>query len=39
MDLSKFNLEAGSPVLLLHPDDISLVGDVTDKFDPGKVNF
>jgi penicillin V acylase-like amidase (Ntn superfamily) len=38
-DLSKFALSAGSPVLLLDPDDISLVGDVTKNFRPGKVVF
>ncbi len=39
MDLSKFALSAGSPVLLLDPDDISLVGDVTKNFRPGKGDF
>ena len=38
-DLSKFDLAAGSPVLLLDPDDITLAGDVTKSFKPGKVVF
>jgi penicillin V acylase-like amidase (Ntn superfamily) len=39
MDLSKFDLSEGSPVLLLNPDDINLVGDVTKNFKPGKVIY
>ena len=39
MDLSKFDLSEGSQVLLLHPDDINLVGDVTNNFKPGKVIY
>jgi choloylglycine hydrolase len=39
MDLSKFDLSEGSPVLLLDPDDINLVGDVTKNFKPGKVIY
>ena len=39
MDLLKFDLTAGSPVLLLNPDDINLSGDVTKGFKPGKVIF
>jgi penicillin V acylase-like amidase (Ntn superfamily) len=39
MDLSKFDLTAGSPVLLLNPDDINLSGDVAKEFKPGKVIF
>lgn len=39
MDLSKFDLAPGSPVLLLDPDDITLTGDVTKNFKPGKVGF
>lgn len=31
-DLSKFKIEAGSPVMSLNPDDIELSGDVSDKF-------
>ena len=31
-DLSKFKLDAGSPVMLLNPDNIELSGDVTAKF-------
>jgi choloylglycine hydrolase len=39
MDLSKFDLTEGSPVLLLDPDDINLSGDVTKNFKSGKVGF
>ena len=39
MDLLKFDLNKGSPVLLLSPDDINLVGDVTKNFKPGKVIY
>jgi penicillin V acylase-like amidase (Ntn superfamily) len=39
MDLAKFNLAEGSPVLLLDPNDINLVGDVSGKFVAGKVNY
>ena len=39
MDLTKFNLHPGSPVLLLNPNSITLVGDVTSKFKPGKVIY
>jgi penicillin V acylase-like amidase (Ntn superfamily) len=39
MDLSKFDLSDGNPVLLLNPDDINLVGDVTKSFKPGKVIY
>ena len=39
MDLAKFKLTKGSPVLLLHPDDIKLSGDVTKSFKPGKIAF
>jgi len=31
-DLSKFDLEPGSPVMQLNPDNIALSGDVSDKF-------
>jgi penicillin V acylase-like amidase (Ntn superfamily) len=39
MDLAKFKLTEGSPVQLLHPDDIELSGDVTKSFKPGKIDF
>jgi hypothetical protein len=39
MDLAKFKLTKGSPVLLLHPDDIKLTGDVTKSFKPGTIGF
>ena len=39
MDLSKFDLTEGSPVLLLDPDDVNLTGDVTKNFKPGEVGF
>lgn len=39
MDLTKFNLDPGSPVLLLNPNSITLVGDVTGKFRPGRVIY
>jgi len=38
-DLSKFDLAEGSPVMVLDPDDVSLTGDVTNDFKPGKVDF
>jgi choloylglycine hydrolase len=31
-DLSKFTLDAGSPVMALNPDDIDLSGDVSGRF-------
>jgi choloylglycine hydrolase len=31
-DLTKFDLNAGAPVMVLNPDDIALSGDVTGKF-------
>lgn len=31
-DLGKFDLNAGSPVMVLNPDDVSLSGDVSGKF-------
>jgi choloylglycine hydrolase len=37
--LTQFDLGEGSPVLLLDPDDISLSGDVSQLFKPGKVAF
>jgi penicillin V acylase-like amidase (Ntn superfamily) len=30
--LSKFSLESGAPVMVLHPDDISLSGDIARRF-------
>jgi penicillin V acylase-like amidase (Ntn superfamily) len=39
MDLQQFDLSAGSPVLVLDPDDINLVGDVTNSFKQGKVIY
>ena len=39
MDLAKFKLTEGSPILLLHPDDINLSGDVTMAFKSGKIGF
>ena len=38
-ELAKFDLKAGSPVMLLDPDNINLSGDVTSQFKPGKVIF
>ncbi len=38
-ELPKFNLSPGAPVLLLNPDDVSLAGNVTAKFQPGKAPF
>lgn len=37
--LAQFELGEGSPVMLLDPDDISLSGDVSKSFKPGKVAF
>jgi penicillin V acylase-like amidase (Ntn superfamily) len=39
MDLAKFDLNEGSPVLLLDPNDISLNGDVTGDFKPGTIAY
>ena len=39
MDLGKFSLTKGSPILLLDPDNINLFGDVTKQFKPGKIAF
>jgi hypothetical protein len=33
-DLSTMNLEQGQPVLTLNPDDISLSGNVSERFEP-----
>jgi choloylglycine hydrolase len=38
-DLTKMNLAAGAPVMVLNPDDIALSGDVTDKFTAAKAVF
>jgi penicillin V acylase-like amidase (Ntn superfamily) len=38
-DLLKINLAAGSPVMMLNPDDIGLSGNVTDKFKAAKAVF
>ncbi len=38
-ELQKFDLAGGSPVMLLDPDNISLSGDVTSQFEPGKVIY
>jgi penicillin V acylase-like amidase (Ntn superfamily) len=38
-ELSKFNLDAGQPVLMLNPDDIALAGDVAAAFKPVKAPF
>jgi choloylglycine hydrolase len=32
MDLVKFNLNSGAPVMVLNPDNIDLSGNVTGKF-------
>jgi choloylglycine hydrolase len=38
-DLSKFKLASGSPVMVLHPDNIGLSGDVSGKFKAAKAPF
>ncbi len=38
-DLTKMNLAAGAPALVLNPNDIALSGDVTDKFKAVKAPF
>jgi len=38
-DLMKMDTSAGAPVMVLHPDDITLSGDVTSKFKPAKAVF
>jgi len=38
-DLLQTNLTAGSPVMVLNPDDIALSGNVTDKFNAAKAAF
>jgi len=36
MDLGRFNLAAGAPVMVLDPDNIDLSGDVSAKFRPAQ---
>jgi penicillin V acylase-like amidase (Ntn superfamily) len=38
-DLAKFKLASGSPVMVLHPDNIGLSGDVSGKFKAAKAPF
>ncbi len=38
-DLLQMNLAAGAPVMVLHPDDVALSGNVTDKFKAAKAAF
>jgi hypothetical protein len=38
-DLTKMNIAAGAPALVLNPNDIALSGDVTDKFKAAKAPF
>ena len=38
-DLAKFNLDAGSPVMTLSPDNIDLSGNVSDKFQQAAAPF
>lgn len=38
-NLANFKLDEGSPVLVLDPDDVSLSGDVSKIFRPGKIAF
>jgi penicillin V acylase-like amidase (Ntn superfamily) len=38
-DLTKMDMSAGAPALMLNPDDIALSGDVTSKFKPAKAAF
>ena len=39
VELSHFNLAAGSPVMLLNPDNLALSGDVSGQFKPAKAPF
>jgi choloylglycine hydrolase len=39
MDLAKFDLAEGSPILLLDPNNINLVGDVTADFKAGTIAY
>jgi penicillin V acylase-like amidase (Ntn superfamily) len=38
-DLDRFDLGTGQPVRVLDPDDITLYGDVSDKFTPAEIAF
>jgi penicillin V acylase-like amidase (Ntn superfamily) len=38
-DLTKMDMSAGAPALVLNPDNVALSGDVTDKFKPAKAAF
>ena len=38
-DLSQFKLASGSPVMVLHPDNIGLSGDVSGRFKAAKAPF
>ena len=37
--LARFDLTPGAPTRVLDPDDLTLAGDVTDRFKPGTVRF
>ena len=39
VDLKKLNLDAGAPVMTLHPDSLDLNGDVTGRFDAAAAPF
>jgi choloylglycine hydrolase len=39
VDLKKLNLDAGAPVMALHPDSLDLNGDVTGKFEAATAPF
>jgi choloylglycine hydrolase len=39
VDLTKFNLAPGAPVMELNPDDIALAGNVLTKFQLAKAPF
>jgi hypothetical protein len=36
MDLAKFNLKAGAPVMVLNPDNIDIAGNVSGKLQKDK---
>lgn len=36
MDLAKFNLRAGAPVMILNPDNVGLAGDVSARFEKAR---
>jgi len=38
-ELDRFDLGDGEPVRILDPDDVSLCGDVSDKFKPATIEF